>query len=145
MGGVILKQSSLEQLCIQHLSSAGVAFRRDPSGTIRIPAASGEVGDLIIDFDGGEITVDIENITHCHFTPYEASATYAANTIEDCAQGATEFVLSVLNDRRILWRYPNGAGGSYEIGADHEHAADTPLEGDDVKKFVWSGPYRDTN
>ena len=102
-------------------------------------AVCAEVGDLLVYFDDGEITVDIEKITHCHFTPYEASPTYAAHSIEDCIREATDFAGGVLRDEWILWRYPNGAGGCYQIGTEGEEWSDEPLASEGIEQFVWSG------
>ena len=131
----------LESLFVAELSKVGLQGRREPDGVIRFTAASPEVGDLIVYFNDGEITVDIEKITHLHFTPYEADPTNAAHTIVDCAQEAAEYVAGVLSGRWILWRYPNGAGGSYEIGKGSEDWADSPVNPTDAEKFLWSGPY----
>jgi len=130
--------SKLEHLCAERLAAAGIAFQRAPEG-LRVPAACTEVGDLLVCFDNDEITVDIEKITHCHFTPYGASPPYAAHSIEDCIRDATDFVGAVLRDEWMLWRYPNGAGGCYQIGTEGEGWSDEPLAGEGIEKFVWSG------
>jgi hypothetical protein len=133
--------TSLESLCVAELSKVWLQGRRESDGVIRFPAASSEVGDLIVYFDNGEITVDIEKITHIHFTPYEADTTNAAHTVHDCAREAAQYVAGVLSGQWILWRYPNGAGGSYEVGTSGEELADSPVGPDDTEKFLWSGPY----
>lgn len=119
------------------LRSAGVAFATD-GDQLRIPARHPDVGDLLITFDDGEITVFVGNLTHLHFTPHSGSTTYAASTAEDCASDAVEYVRGVLNDEWILWAYPGGAGGSYRVGADNDPMEDTPCEG--VVRYLWSGP-----
>jgi hypothetical protein len=122
------------------LEAAGVEFE-DDAGQLKIPALHPEVGDLLITFDDGEITVFVGNFTHCHFTPHEGSAAFAASTIEDCARNALDYVIGILNDQWILWAYPGGAGGSYRLGAEGDPKADAPVPDDEVIRYLWSGPY----
>jgi hypothetical protein len=122
------------------LAAAGIAFD-DDDVQLRIPARHPDVGDLLITLDDGEITVFVGNFTHRHFTPHEGAATYTASTVEDCVREALEFVRGIVNDRRVLWAYPGGAGGSYRIGAEAEPSEDVPLPDEQVIRYVWSGPY----
>jgi hypothetical protein len=122
------------------LTATGVAFE-DDGGQLRVPAAHAEVGDLLVTFDDGEITVFVGNFTHRHFTPHDGSTTYAASTIEDCVRDAIEYVCGILNDQWVLWAYPGGAGGSYRIGAEGDPTQDAPPPDDEVVRYVWSGPY----
>ena len=122
------------------LMAAGVAFE-DDGGQLKVPARHPDVGDLLITFDDGEITVFVGNFTHRHFTPHEGSSTFAASTAEGCVKDALEYVCGILNDHWILWAYPGGAGGSYRIGAEAQPAEDTPLPEEEVVRYVWSGPY----
>ena len=121
------------------LESAGIAFE-DDAGQLRIPARHVAVGDLLITFDDGEITVFVGNFTHRHFTPREATAICAASTIEDCMKDAAEFVSGILDDQWILWAYPGGTGGSYRVGGEGNPMEDTPLPEEEVVRFLWSGP-----
>jgi hypothetical protein len=122
------------------LTAAGIAFE-DDGGQLKVPARHPEVGDILITFDDGEITVFVGNFTHRHFTPHESSATYAASTSEDCVKDALEYVCGILNDQWILWAYPGGAGGSYRVGAEGDPMEDVPPPDEDVIRYVWSGPY----
>jgi hypothetical protein len=136
-----MSQSNLKQLFIEECLAVGIACQLNEKGIICFTPPCANVGEMIVYFDDGEITVDIENITHCHFTPYEAGETYPANTIEDCARRAASYVYDVLKDQRVLWRYPNGAGGTYLVGPEDGDNSDPPLEEEDVEKFLWSGPF----
>ena len=100
-----MSQSNLEQLFVTECSASGIACQRNADGIISFTSPCADVGEMIVYFDGTEITVDIENITHCHFTPYEAGDTYPAHTAEDCARSATQYVCDVLNNQVVLWRY----------------------------------------
>ena len=125
---------------VSGLTVAGVAFE-DDGGQLKIPARHLEVGDLLITFDEGEITVFVGNFTHRHFTPYEGSASYAASTIEDCVRNALEYVCGIVNDQWVLWAYPGGAGGSYRMGAEGDPKEDAPQPDETVIRYLWSGPY----
>lgn len=137
-----MSQSILEQLFVEECLAVGIACRRNEKGMICFTSPCANVGEMIVYFDDGEIRVDIENITHCHFTPYEAGETYPAHTIEDCVHSAALYVDDVLKDQLVLWRSPNGAGGTYLVGAEDGDNSDPPLEEEDVEKFLWSGPFR---
>ena len=134
--------SELEKKFVAQCSAIGVTCQRNAAGVICFSALCSAVGDLIVYFDGGEITVDISRITHCHFSPYEAGPTYPGNSVDDCVRAAAEYVRSVLSNERVLWRYENGAGGTYLPGEAADGTADSPPEGEDVEQFLWSGPYR---
>lgn len=134
--------SELEEKFVAQCSAIGIECHRDSAGIIRFSAPCSDVGDLLVYFYDGEITVDISHITHCHFTPYEAGSTYPENTADDCAEAAAEYVQSVLNGKRVLWRYENGSGGSYLLGEEDEADSHSPVEGESVERFLWSGRYR---
>jgi hypothetical protein len=123
--------STFPDLLRAGLESAGVAFE-DDDGQLRIPARHHDVGDLLITFDDGEITVFVGNFTHRHFTPHEGA---------DCVQDALDYVCGIVNDQWVLWAYPGGAGGSYRLGTEADATADAPLADEQVVRYVWSGPY----
>jgi hypothetical protein len=58
-----MTSSQLEHICAERLAAAGIVFQRDADG-LRVPAVCAEVGDLLVYFYNGEITVDIEKITY---------------------------------------------------------------------------------
>ncbi len=112
------------------LAAVGIAFE-DDAGQLKIPARHPEVGDLLITFDDGEITVFVGHFTHRHF----------ASTAEDCVRDALEYVCGIWQDEWILWAHPGGAGGSYRVGAESDPVEDTPSPDEEVVRYVWSGPY----
>lgn len=125
------------------MRSAGIDFIVEECGDLRIPKRSEAVGDLVIGFDGGEITVFIGCFMHRHFTPGACGDPSADDEQAECVRVAAQFVTEVLSDLWVLWTYPNGAGGCYRIDGDTESTADTPIEddGEHVPRFVWSGPW----
>lgn len=136
----MMSLSQVKALSDNLLAAAGITFLHDPTGDLRVPAKCPDVGDLVINFDDDEITVEIEGITHCHFTPYEASDSYEAYTIENCVRDVVSFVKEVVRDEWILWRSPVGAGGCYRIGTKCELYPGASAVGQSAEKFVWSGP-----
>ncbi len=125
---------------VKGLKAAGVAFE-DDGGQLKIPARHADVGDLLINFDDGEITVYVGNFTHCHFPPYQGSDTYAGRTAKDCVEDALDYICGILSDQWVLWSYPGGAGGSYRLGAEDDSMEDAPLPSEGVIRYLWSGPY----
>lgn len=126
--------------CIQKLQSDGVTFERNSDGTLRIPALCPDVGDLIIAFDDDEITVYLGRFTHCHFTPGVCGNAEDPDQVHEAVDTAVEFVSSVMADKFVIWRYPNGGGGCYRLEAERDPMADTPL-GSNAQRYLWSGPY----
>jgi hypothetical protein len=130
--------SSLSLLAARHLVSFGIAFHNDVDGDVRVPALCKDVGDLVLSFVDGEISIFIGNITHRHFTPFAAHGKLAAYTNEDCARDAIQFVRDLLNDKWVIWKLSTGTGGCYMPGGDDESSADAPLPGEAPSLFVWS-------
>jgi len=132
--------STLEKRCSEALRSAEVAIQGNPDGTLRVVARSVEVGDLVVAFDNDEITVYIGDLTHCHFTPGAVGNLDASDPIGECARAAVGFVLGVLNDREMIWTYPNGVGGSHRSGDKNNPMADAPISEEGTRYYLWSGP-----
>jgi hypothetical protein len=133
--------TSLENACIKELQLAGVIFERDSDGALRVPARFSEVGDLVIAFDDGEITVYVGELTHSHFTPEttDQAGTQALGNAA-AAAAAVEFVAGIVADQFVIWRYPSGGGGCYPLSFENHPMADTPI-GDDAQCYLWSRPY----
>ena len=121
------------------LGIKGVNFESAPDGSLVIEAKCKDVGDLVISFENNEISVFIGEITHDHFTPE------SPEHLNECIIEAVEFVNDILRDRMIIWSYPDGIGGSYKIGTEQDPMSDSPLDGEDVKYFTWSGTYQPSN
>ena len=132
--------STLEKRCSEALQSAEVAIARDPDGALRVVARSVEVGDLVVAFDDNEITVFIGDLTHRHFTPGAEGNLDASDQVGECVREAVDFVQGVLNDRWMIWTYPNGAGGCYRLGDENNPMADAPISEDGTRYYLWSGP-----
>jgi hypothetical protein len=131
--------SALDQQVMLELRASRVAFVCEDDGALRIPAINEEVGDLLIAFDGGEVTVFVGNFTHAHFRPYPADDDNAAFTQSDCASGASDMIRCIVEGRWLIWAYPNGLGGCYEIGTEGTGTADEPVLNSEVTYYQWSG------
>ena len=135
------KMTTFRDRCSQELISYGVKFEEDDAcGAFVVPALCQEVGDLVITFDDCEITVFIERITHSHFTLGACGDIHATDKSGETVREAVEFVTGVLNDKWIIWQYPNGAGGCYPLGREGDPMVDAPL-GNEARCFLWSGPF----
>jgi len=132
--------TSLANRCTQELRSASVAFNRDADGALRVPARCRDLGDLVVAFDRDEITVFIGEFTHCHSTPGACGDLEATDQIGEAVREAVDFVRGVVEDKRVVWRSPNGSGGCYQLGDEEDPMADAPL-GDEAQCFLRCGPY----
>ncbi len=99
------------------------------------PAACSEVGGVLIYDDGDEATVDIENITHYHFNPYDSEispyelALWVTNEV-------VEFLQALFDDRVLLWSRQQGRGGGGSLQPYEGVIPDYLPEDADI--FVWS-------
>ena len=132
--------TSLDNACIKELQSIGVDFERDADGALRVPARLPEVGDLVVAFDDGEVTVYVGDLTHCHFAPETSEQMGGQTQIDAAAAAAVEFVARIVADQFVIWRYPSGRGGCYPLSFENSPMADTPI-GNDAKCYLWSRPY----
>src|SRR5690349_24683827 len=111
---------SLATLTSQRLRDAGVAFVADPSETLRIAARQPSIGDIVVSFDGGEVSVFLGDITHCHFTPYAADDKFPGCTNEQAVEDAVRFIREVVQDKWVLWCWSDGRGGCFKPDGDDE-------------------------
>jgi hypothetical protein len=130
----------LAAMTSQCLLDAGIEFMTDERQRLRIAGRNSAVGDIVVSFDDGEVSVFLGDTTHCHFTPYEADNMFPGRTPEQAAIEAASFIREVIADQWIIWRWSDGRGGCYKIGGN-DHEANAPLPGETVECFVWSGPY----
>ena len=133
---------SLATLTSRYLGDAGIAFSGAGPESLRIPARVPDIGDILVSFEGGEISVFIGDITHCHFTPYEANDKFSGRTNEQTATDAVRFIREVMEDKWVIWRWSDGRGGCFKPDGDDDESADSPLSGEEVKYFRWSGQLR---
>ena len=125
---------SLQQRFLDRFRQLELQFARDEDGSVRLPAKHPAVGDLLVTFDDGEITVFIGDITHCHFTPGACGNLASSDPQGEAVACATEFIAEVTSDQWVLWSNPAGVGGSFR----RDRPIDTPTP--DASVFVWSGP-----
>jgi hypothetical protein len=129
----------LAKLMAQRMRNAGIAFVAGASETLRVAAREPAVGDLVVSFEGNEVSVFLGDITHCHFTPYARDDKWPGCTNEQAAEDAVQFISEVVQDRWVIWCWNDGRGGCFKPDGNDEEAADAPLPGEDVKYFLWSG------
>jgi hypothetical protein len=129
----------------QRLRDTGIAFSATDTGSLRIPAREQAVGDILVSFEDGEVSVFLGDITHCHFTPYEADEEFPGRTSEQAAVDAAQFIHEVVQDQWVVWCWPDGHGGCYKPDGTDDESADSPPPGEEVKYFRWSGPFVPSN
>ncbi len=134
-------RESLATLTSQRLRDAGIAFAAGDVETLRISARNPAIGDIVVSFEDGEVSVFLGDITHCHFTPYEADDKFPGCTKQRAATDAVQFIREVVDDKWVIWCWSDGRGGCFKLEGDDEEVADAPLLGEDVKCFLWSGAF----
>jgi len=131
--------SALCDLTLSELRGVGITPALESDGTLRIAARDAKVGDIVVSFEGDEISVFLGDITHCHFTPYAAQDNFPGCTPMEAAADASRFIREVVSDQWVIWRWRDGRGGCFKLGGNDEESADAPLPGEEVESFVWSG------
>lgn len=110
---------------------------KPPDPILQLKAKDQSVGGLFIYYDGEEATVEIENITHGHFNPYDARLTQMER-IDIITQDVIEFMQELFNDQVLLWKRPSGImGGWKRLNVMQEK----PKLSSKNEYFVWSGAY----
>jgi hypothetical protein len=115
--------------------SSGMRVGKPPGPVAMFPAACDGVGDVLIFDDGDEATVVVQNITHHHENPYDASLV-GIERYEWITERVVAFLRELFADRILLWSRDAGrrGGGWVRLGAN---ATDNggPRDAD---VFVWS-------
>jgi hypothetical protein len=114
-------------------SGMRVGMRPDPVAVF--PAVCDGVGDVLILDGGDEATVVVQNITHHHENPYDASLV-GEERYEWITRRVVAFLLELFDDRILLWSRDAGqrGGGWIRLGAD----ATEDGAPHDADVFVWS-------
>ncbi len=111
----------------------------DPDPIASFPPAHPEVGELKIFDDGDELTVEISEITHGHFSSMDI-ATTQEDVEQAIAENVVAFIEDLFKDKYILWRTNRrGFGGWEHVDSISEDGRLTFAE-DDAILFTWSGP-----
>lgn len=98
------------------------------------PAMHPEVGNLTIWDDGDAATIEIGDITHGHFNPYDDSLT-SDQLAERVTEEVIDFLHDLFADRVLLWKSPDGRSGGWQrLGYGDESP-----RGDNLR-YLWSGP-----
>lgn len=126
---------TLHQRVCDSLRALGIQFTEDAAGSIRVAARHPAVGDLVVEFDGGEATVCVGRITHSHFTPVPRDGGSVSDSEAIAADEAARYFADILSDRTVVWCIPGVAGGSYS----RDHSSESAIQAGELR-FVWSGP-----
>lgn len=107
----------------------------------RMPSPAEEIGDLVVHDDGDELTVELEDIWHCHFAEWyvshpklrerqEWACNQALETIEAITMGKIRF-RNEYREGRII------AGGCWNVD---EEQSGVPLDAaDEWREYTWFG------
>ena len=131
--------SSLVDTTTQRLRDAGIAYSLGDGDTVRIAGRELAIGEIVVTFDDGEVSVFLGDFTHRHFTPYEADDRFPGCTPDQAAAEAVQFIQEVIEDKWLIWSRDDGMGGCYKPDGDADESADAPSAGEDVRIFRWSG------
>jgi hypothetical protein len=111
-------------------------FRTDASdGSIVLPAAHAQVGDVTILDDGDELTVYIGTITHGHFNDYTPDNSPDAQ-MRAIVDSVVWFLEDLVADRVLIWQ-SNGSGGWRII--EQDESLDVHSDAG-TQFYLWSGP-----
>ena len=113
----------------------GLRLHQGNQPTASFPAAHPEVGDLIIDDDGDELTISVGQLTHGHFSPrnYEDPP---EERQEQIIGDVIEFLDEVFRDEVEFWTADAGKMGGWQTRGKGYPLAWRP----EVRRYVWSGP-----
>jgi hypothetical protein len=115
----------------------GLRIGRPPDPCAVFPAMHPEVGDVVIQDDGSELTLIAGNFTHGHFSNYDTKLTQQQKE-ERIAEDVVRFLEDLFADRIALWGSHRGVGGWCKRDLPSE--SELRLLMDRAKKCVWSGP-----
>jgi len=109
---------------------AGIKFEHEERPRAIVPAVHPDVGDIVLQDDGDEITAFVGHFTHSHFSNYDAiSAEEKAKAI---SEDVVHFLEELFADRIVMWGSHKGVGGWQPIDS-------RSLLSLGRKKYVWSG------
>lgn len=97
---------------------------------ITIPASHPDIGDLVLQDDGGEITAFLGRFTHSHFANYHDIPSSEKERV--IAEDVVRFMDDLFGDRIVMWGSHQGIGGWHPIDS-------RSLVSLGRKKYVWSG------
>ena len=119
---------------------AGMLVGKGDEPLFVFPAKHSEIGDLIIQDEGDEITVILGNITHRHFCSDSAELD-ASQRADRIATELQEYLRGLFADE--IEFYGNGSkGGARSRSATKRGLLSKILLG--KRSYVWSGPINNT-
>jgi len=112
------------------------AVIEDSNFELRIEAPNAAIGFVSIADDGDEATVELGEMTHSHFNPYDASLSDEARA--KWVTGAVlEFLEELFADQVVVWSAGRGNGGGWRV-LEEGCAWEIPA---DASAHLWSRPY----
>jgi hypothetical protein len=118
----------------ERFGERGMQPGRSSNEVAIFPAVHPEVGDVTIWDDGYEATVEIGDITHGHFNPYDDSLS-SEQVPKRVSDDVVEFLQDMFEDKVLLWKARDGRSGGWCMLEQN----DSLMEGD-VLTYLWSGP-----
>jgi hypothetical protein len=98
---------------------------------VTIPAVLPDVGDIVLQDDGDEVTAFVGHFTHSHFSNYDDIT--IPEKEQSIAEDVAQFLEQLFADRIVMWGSHLGGGGWHTIDC---HERSHPKQ----KEYVWSGP-----
>jgi hypothetical protein len=151
---------------IARLNALGVSIEHDVTSptyvngnecppSIVLPAKNDSIGCLTIYDDGDELTIEIGELHHTHFSAYNYDADTDYEQLRYAIKAAAQFVADVINDRVLI---SVDYAGDRCIGSSHRYLCtdrgnsdmvrlpDAPLffnQATRSERYLWSGPVGD--
>src|SRR5579862_7331250 len=112
------------------------SFSPSSNPVARLQPSFGEIGTLDIYDDGGEVTVDITEVTHGHFSSYDVSLSEEQHN-HRIVEDVIGFLRALFADHVLLFRTPGrgnrGVGGWYRLDVSPKPATFPS----DREYFLW--------
>jgi hypothetical protein len=114
-----------------------ITFDVPPRPVATFPARQEAVGKVSIYDDGEEVTVDIEKITHGHFSQHDATLPNDEKA-KMITKDVIEFLKALFSDRVVLFSAAdNRYGGWTRLDLEGSPVGLSPSD----RSFLWSRPY----
>ena len=110
---------------------AGIRLESGEPRRATIPAAHPDVGEIVLQDDGHEITAFIGRFTHSHFSNYDDIPESEKEQV--IAEDVAQFLEDLFADRVVMWGSHDSGGGWRSI--DYGDAPQPKRN-----EYVWTGP-----
>jgi hypothetical protein len=118
-------------------SDRRMRIEESPRPHVVFPAGHPAVGGVIIWDDGDEVTLEVGEITHGHFNPYDPTLT-EDQVAESVTEMVVDFLTELFANRVLLFNsVPRHTGGWRVL---EEPIVGIPPEYSGYDAYAWSGP-----